>query len=66
MSNSSTKAHVAAAFVLTKQQHTRLDSFNQLIWVFRQLIGQTVRAWLAELNPAATWAFVEETLYVDI
>lgn len=30
-------------FVPTKQQHTRLHSFNQLIWVFKQLIG--VFAW---------------------
>lgn len=28
--------------VPTKHQQTRLDSFNQLIGVFRQLTGQTV------------------------
>ena len=33
-------------FFSTKQQHTRPDSFNQLISVFRKLIGQTVCSWL--------------------
>ena len=33
-------------FFSTKQQHTRPDSFNQLISVFRKLIGQTVCFWL--------------------
>ena len=32
-------------FFSTKQQHTRPDSFNQLISVFRKLIGQTVCSW---------------------
>lgn len=47
-------------FVLTKQQRTRLDTFNQQIRVFRQLIGQSARAWLVEPKPAAALAFVEE------
>ena len=33
-------------FFSTKQQHTRPDSFNQLVSVFRKLIGQTVCSWL--------------------
>lgn len=31
--------------VPTKQQQTRLNSFHQLIWIFRKLNGQTVFAW---------------------
>ena len=33
-------------FFSTKQQHTRPESFNQLISVFRKMIGQTVCSWL--------------------
>lgn len=33
-------------FVPTKEQRTKVHSFNQLIWVFRQLIGQNVCTWL--------------------
>ena len=44
--NYSTKGRVVPALVPTRQQHTRLDSFKQLIWVFRQQVGQTLCAWL--------------------
>ena len=37
----------------TKQQQPRLKSFNQLIWVFTQMSGQTVRliSWNKNLQP---------------
>ena len=43
------------------QEHTRLDSFHQLIGVFNQLIGR-IRCTLdwSEQKPAATQAFMEQ------
>ena len=40
-------------FFSNKQQHTRPDSFNQLIPVFRKLVGQTVllTGWNTNLQP---------------
>ena len=38
------RADCTEVFVPTKEQHTRPHSFNQLIWVFRRMIGQTLCA----------------------
>ena len=55
----STKGLWLQVVVPTKQQHTRRNSFNQLIWVFRPLTGQTVSAWLVGTKTCSHRPFVE-------